>query len=103
MGNLVKMRGEFMQEEVGLVPQGMVSVAGLNMSTLRKLGEDAKTGPDDVCQIVNILFPNGFSCAGNLHCMEKLQGLAKNTPGCLQVKLLKLSAGFHTPLMAKAR
>lgn len=101
--NLVKLRGEVMQENAAAVPQGMLSVAGLSKATLGKLCEDAKSGPDDVCQIATILFPNGFSCAGNLHCIEKLLGLAQKTEGCLQVKLLKLSAGFHTSLMGPAK
>lgn len=43
------------------------------------------------------------SLAGHLNCLERLLGLAQKTPGCLQVKLLKLSLGFHTPLMAQAK
>jgi len=100
---IVKLRGELMQEQVAVVKQGMLSVAGLNADVLGALCEQAKSSPGDVCQIANVLFPNGFSCAGHLHCVEKLLGLAQKTDGCLQVKLLKVPAGFHTPLMAPAK
>merc|ERR1712106_1227760 len=60
---LVKLRGKLMQEQASLIPQGVISVAGLSMQTLSNLCEEAKSGPDDVCQISAALFPNGFSCA----------------------------------------
>jgi [acyl-carrier-protein] S-malonyltransferase len=101
--SFVKRRGEILQEISELAPQGVVSVAGLDQVTLSKLCDEAKSSPEDVCGIANILFPKGFSCAGHKHCVEKLADLAEKTPGCLQVKLLKQSAGFHTSLMAPAR
>lgn len=100
---LVKLRGEAMEEAASACAQSMVSVAGLDEATLSKLCEEAKSGPDDVCQIANFLFPNGFSCAGHQKCVEKLLEIAQKTPGCLQSKLLKTSGGFHTDLMKPAQ
>jgi len=100
---LVKLRGEAMEEAANASQQSMVSVAGLDEATLSKLCEESKSGPDDVCQIANFLFPNGFSCAGHTKCVEKLLEVAQKTPGCLQSKLLKTSGGFHTALMKPAQ
>lgn len=60
-------------------------------------------GDKKVCQIANFLFPKGFSVAGDLDAIQKLEEMAKATQGCLQAKLLKTSGGFHTSLMQPAR
>uniref|UniRef100_A0A7S1RUF4 Malonyl-CoA:ACP transacylase (MAT) domain-containing protein n=1 Tax=Alexandrium catenella TaxID=2925 RepID=A0A7S1RUF4_ALECA len=100
---LVKLRGEAMQEAAEASPQSMLSVAGLDQETLQKLCDDCISGPKDVCQIANFLFPNGFSCAGTQSAVEKLMAKAQKTEGCLQAKLLKTSGGFHTKLMEPAK
>eukprot|EP00413_Alexandrium_margalefii_P027625 CAMPEP_0204561126 /NCGR_PEP_ID=MMETSP0661-20131031/33005_1 /ASSEMBLY_ACC=CAM_ASM_000606 /TAXON_ID=109239 /ORGANISM="Alexandrium margalefi, Strain AMGDE01CS-322" /LENGTH=502 /DNA_ID=CAMNT_0051568515 /DNA_START=44 /DNA_END=1552 /DNA_ORIENTATION=+ len=100
---IVKLRGEVMQEAGDASPQSMLSVAGLDQDTLQKLCDDCISGPKDVCQIANFLFPNGFSCAGTQSSVEKLMAKAQKTEGCLQAKLLKTSGGFHTKLMEPAK
>eukprot|EP00913_Durusdinium_trenchii_P010976 g10302.t1 len=60
---LVKFRGEAMQEAAEASPQKMISVAGLSQQVLEQLCSECRSGPDDVCQVANFLFPNGFSCA----------------------------------------
>ena len=47
---------------------------------------------DEVCQIANILFPNGFSCAGSKAAMDKLLEKANKTDGCLQAPKRNLVA-----------
>eukprot|EP00435_Cladocopium_sp_Y103_P031127 s3782_g7.t2 len=71
--------------------------------TLSKLCEESCEGPQDVCQVANFLFPNGFSCAGTLAAIQRLEPKVKETEGCLQAKMLKTSGGFHTKLMQPAR
>merc|ERR1711988_1198372 len=65
---LVKIRAEAMQSATELVPQCMCSVAGLDRPTLEKLCKQAKEQDkktsDPQCQIANVLFPAGFTCAG---------------------------------------
>mmetsp|Transcript_3444 Transcript_3444/g.8007 ORF Transcript_3444/g.8007 Transcript_3444/m.8007 type:complete len:499 (+) Transcript_3444:52-1548(+) len=100
---IVKLRGEVMQEAAEMSPQSMLSVAGLEKEVLDKLCKDCVSGPKDVCQIANELFPSGFSCAGTQSSIEKLMAKAQKTEGCLQAKLLKTSGGFHTSLMASAK
>eukprot|EP00930_Biecheleria_cincta_P057038 TRINITY_DN4303_c1_g3_i1.p1 TRINITY_DN4303_c1_g3~~TRINITY_DN4303_c1_g3_i1.p1 ORF type:complete len:861 (+),score=228.71 TRINITY_DN4303_c1_g3_i1:44-2626(+) len=100
---LVKLRGEAMQEAAEATPQKMISVAGLDRGTLEKLCKESLSGPDDICQVANFLFPNGFSCAGSAAASDKLLEKASKTEGCLQAKPLKTSGGFHTGFMKPAR
>lgn len=44
-----------MQEQVAVVKQGMLSVAGLNADVLGASCEQAKSSPGDVCQIATVL------------------------------------------------
>ena len=80
---LVKLRGEAMQEAAEAYPQKMISLAGLKKEVVEGLCAECRSG-DEVCQIANILFPNGFSCAGSKAAMEKLLEKANKTDGCLQ-------------------
>lgn len=100
---LVKFRGEAMQQAAEASPQKMISVAGLAKEVLDKLCAECRSGPDDVCQVANFLFPNGFSCAGSASSVEKLLKKAGDTQGCLQAKALKTSGAFHTKCMEPAR
>lgn len=40
----------------------------------------------DVCQIANFLFPNGFACAGSTSAVERLMEKAQKTDGVLQAR-----------------
>ncbi|CAE7620515.1 MCAT, partial [Symbiodinium necroappetens] len=99
---LVKLRGEAMQEAAEASPQKMISLAGLKKEVVEGLCAECRSG-DEVCQIANILFPNGFSCAGSKAAMDKLLEKANKTDGCLQAKELKTSGAFHTKCMMPAR
>lgn len=98
---LVKIRGAAMAEAAQSRPQAMLSVAGLEQQKLEEIcREQAKGG--EVCQIANILFPKGFSCAGTEPAIKKLKEAAEKA-GAMQAKLLKTSGGFHTDLMKPAQ
>jgi len=101
---LVKLRGESMQEAAALSQQAMLSVAGLEQAKLQALCEQAQKagGKDAVCQIANVLFPKGFSCAGTKKAVDTLKDLAEKN-GALQARMLKTSGGFHTSLMGPAQ
>lgn len=101
---LVKLRGEAMQEAAARSEQGMLSVAGLDEAKLSALCKEAaaKDGPGAVCCIANHLFPKGFSCAGSKQAIIELEKLAKDA-GALQARQLKTSGAFHTPLMEEAK
>merc|ERR550532_801211 len=84
----------------------MCSVAGLDRSTLEKLCKKArdedKKSKDPVCQIANVLFPAGFTCAGNKTAVTKLCELATKARA-LQARVIKAGGAFHTPLMKPAQ
>merc|ERR1712190_621361 len=101
---LVKVRGEAMQSATTLVPQCMCSVAGLDRPTLEKLCKEAKAADKDsnaTCQIANVLFPAGFTVAGNKSTCDKLCELATKARA-LQARVIKAGGAFHTPLMKPA-
>jgi len=101
---LVKIRAEAMQKATEAVPQCMCSVAGLDRPTLEKLCKEAKAAdkdPNCVCQIANLLFPAGFTCAGNKTAVDKLCELATKARA-LQARVIKAGGAFHTPLMKPA-
>merc|ERR1711879_725733 len=93
---LVKIRGEAMQSATELAPQCMCSVAGLDRPTLEKLCKEAKAKDEKaktpVCQIANVLFPAGFTCAGTKSTVDLLCQLATKARGA-----------FHTPMMQAAQ
>jgi len=92
-----------MQEAAEASPQAMISVAGLSESVLSGLCRDSCSSEQDVCQIANFLFPNGFTCSGSVGAIEALQKKAEATEGLMQARLLKTSGAFHTRLMQPAR
>merc|ERR1712039_1100345 len=99
-----KLRAEAMQHASGLVPQSMCSVAGLDRPTLEKLCKEARekdSDPKAVCRIANVLFPAGFTCAGNKSAIERLCQLA-TAARALQARPIKTGGAFHSPLMAPA-
>merc|ERR1719215_800310 len=82
----------------------MCSVAGLDRPTLEKLCAQAKaedSNKDAVCQIANVLFPLGFTCAGTRSTIDALCKLA-TAARALQARVIKTGGGFHSPLMAPA-
>jgi len=101
---LVKLRGEAMQEAAAVGDQNMLSVAGLEKAKLTDLCKQAVKieGSGAVCQIANELFPKGFSVGGTRKAIEWLKTAAEKE-GALQAKVLKTSGAFHTPLMQPAQ
>jgi len=98
---LVKVRGAAMAEAAKSRPQAMLSVAGLDQSKLEELCKKQAVG-GEVCQIANVLFPKGFSCAGTDGAIQKLK-VAAEQAGAMQARMLKTSGGFHTDLMKPAQ
>merc|ERR1712151_724140 len=101
---LVKTRADAMQLATEAVPQCMCSVAGLDRATLEKLCKEARDvdkDPGAICQVANVLFPAGFTCAGNKTAVDKLCELATKARA-LQARVIKAGGAFHTPLMKPA-
>merc|ERR1712039_913969 len=55
-----------------------------------------------ICQVANVLFPAGFTCAGNKAAVDKLCELATKARA-LQARVIKAGGAFHTPLMKPAQ
>merc|ERR1712050_516431 len=55
-----------------------------------------------VCQIANVLFPAGFTCAGTKSTVELLCTLATKARA-LQARPIKTGGAFHTPMMQSAQ
>merc|ERR1719265_2864281 len=92
-----------MAEAAQQSPQAMLSVAGLEFAKLEQLCKEAASNEKGgVCQIANVLFPKGFSCAGSKAAVEDLKTRAEKA-GALQARMLKTSGAFHTSLMAPAQ
>merc|ERR1719343_1950512 len=102
---LVKARAEAMQAASEAVPQKMCSVAGLDRPKLEQLCKETKEAfpdmKDAVIQVANVLFPAGFTLAGNAACVDKLCTLATKARA-LQARVIKTGGAFHTPLMKPA-
>lgn len=100
---LVKLRGEAMKEAAESSAQAMLSVAGLEQPKLEQLCKEAAAADNGgVCQIANVLFPKGFSCAGTKAAVDDLKTRAEKA-GALQARMLKTSGAFHTSLMSGAQ
>lgn len=104
---VVRVRADAMQEEANRSPQGMISIAGLDLQVLQELCDAAEkqTGEIDgrpaVCKVANLLFPKGYVCSGDRSAVEALKSLC-DSKGALQAKFLKTSGAFHTSLMEPA-
>lgn len=99
---LVKIRAEAMHEAAQQgSPHGMLSVAGVEASTIKQLVEKSKS-TDETVAIANFLFPKGFAIAGTKTALTKLEPLLKEA-GAIQAKMLKTSGAFHTSLMKGAQ
>ncbi|ELW64497.1 malonyl-CoA-acyl carrier protein transacylase, mitochondrial [Tupaia chinensis] len=103
----VKVRAEAMQEASDAVPSGMLTVLGQHQSKFTAACLEAREHckslgiEDPVCEVSNYLFPDCRVISGHL---EALQFLQKNSSKYhfRRTKMLPVSGGFHTRLMAPA-
>jgi [acyl-carrier-protein] S-malonyltransferase len=97
---LVHLRGKFMQEAV---PEGlgaMAAMVGLAGDVVQQICSQAST-PDEVCQIANENGAGQIVVSGHRPAVERAVALAKSA-GSKLVKLLPVSAPFHSTLMQPA-
>jgi [acyl-carrier-protein] S-malonyltransferase len=97
---LVHLRGKFMQEAV---PEGlgaMAAMVGLAGDVVQQICAQAST-PDEVCQIGNENGAGQIVVSGHRPAVERAVALAKSA-GSKLVKLLPVSAPFHSTLMQPA-
>ena len=96
---LLKRRGQAMQEAVPVGEGAMAAVLGLSVEDAEALAEEAADG--EVCVVANDNAPGQVVLSGDAAAIERATALApeKGAKRCIP---LSVSAPFHCPLMAPA-
>ncbi len=94
--NIVRKRGELMQESGIRNPGTMAAIVGLSYDTLIKLCDEAKS--EGIVQPANFNSPGQVVVSGSIAGVRKLVELAKAN-GAKLAKELVVSGAFHSPLM----
>ncbi len=97
---VVRKRGEYMQEAVPVGEGAMAAILGLSIDTIYQICADARQG--QVCSAANINSPAQVVIAGNRAAVERAVQLA-TTAGAKRAILLNVSAPFHCSLMEPAQ
>jgi [acyl-carrier-protein] S-malonyltransferase len=97
---MVRLRGEAMQSAVPAGVGAMAAIIGLSAADVDSLCYEAATGRE-LCTAANYNGAGQIVIAGHAVAVERAVALAKQK-GAKLVKLLEVSAPFHTPLMAPA-
>lgn len=92
---LVRCRGQFMEEETLRYPGKMLSLIGLDLSTVKKICTDTNT------EIANINCPGQTVISGGIKEIEQAQVLAKEH-GAKMAVILEVSGAFHSSFMKQA-
>jgi len=93
----VKERGKLMEEEGQKSASAMYAIIDFPLNELKKIIKEA----EDTVVISNYNSPKQFVISGSLPAIEKIAEKVKNA-GAKKVIKLKVSAGFHSPLMKEA-
>lgn len=93
--NLVKRRGEFMQEAAEDFPSGMVSVIGLDLEQVKEICRQTES------EVANLNCPGQVVVSTKLEILSEVERLAKEK-GAKRAIRLDVSAGFHSSLMKSA-
>lgn len=98
---LVHLRGQFMQEAVPEGQGAMAAIIGLEGKTVADTCREASPDDSDACQPANFNGAGQVVIAGHRGAVERAMKLAKEK-GAKIVKVLPVSAPFHSALMAPA-
>jgi [acyl-carrier-protein] S-malonyltransferase len=93
--NLVRKRGQFMEEAAKNNPGKMLSIIGLSKETVEEICNDAG------CEIANLNSPGQIVVSGKVSNIEKAMALAKEREAKHTI-LLDVSGAFHCSLMKEA-
>ncbi len=99
--NLLRVRGEAMQNSVKGLKTKMSAVIGLDLDKIENILENTKLLNDDVCEIANDNCPGQVILSGTQNGVDMISGLVKEN-GARTVIDLKVSAPFHCKLMENA-
>jgi [acyl-carrier-protein] S-malonyltransferase len=93
--NLVRRRGQFMEEEARRNPGGMLAVIGLETSAVRKICVDSRV------EMANLNCPGQIVVSGGLEEIRQAKAMAE-AQGAKQALLLEVSGAFHSSFMKGA-
>lgn len=97
---LLRIRGDAMQEAVGVGEGAMAALLGLDFETAQAAAEEGSEG-DEVCVAANDNAPGQVVISGHKAAVERAIEAAK-AKGAKRGMLLPVSAPFHSPLMQPA-
>jgi [acyl-carrier-protein] S-malonyltransferase len=97
---LVRRRGELMQQAVPAGVGAMAAFLAVDEAVVREIAAAAAGG--EVCAVTNLNAPGQTVIAGHRAAVERAVEEARRR-GARKVRLLPVSAPFHSPLMAPAR
>lgn len=98
--NVVRQRGEAMQDAADATPSGMVSILGLDVEKIQALCDEARR-PGEVLQIANLLCPGNIVVSGTNSACEHIAAMAEQR-GAMKAIPLAVAGAFHTPIMQSA-
>ena len=98
--NVVRNRGQYMQEAVPVGEGAMAAILGMSIDTVYQICADARQ--DEVCTAANINSPSQIVIAGSRGAVERAVKLATEG-GAKRALLLNVSAPFHCSLMRPAQ
>ena len=96
---LVKKRGQAMQDASDATAGGMVSILGMELVAIEELCDKARG--DGTLQIANVLCPGNIVVSGTNSACERIAELAE-AAGAMKAIPLAVAGAFHTPLMQPA-
>jgi [acyl-carrier-protein] S-malonyltransferase len=96
---LLRTRGQAMQQAVPVGAGAMAAILGLELDTVREVAAKAALG--DICEVANDNAPGQVVVSGNTAAIERAIELAK-AAGARRALLLPVSAPFHCSLMGPA-
>lgn len=99
---LVKARAEGMSKAANKDTQAMLTIIGLDESSVKTLCRQAAKSVKGECTIANYLFPNGFTVSGSTPCIELVQEKATQA-GARKVRRVAVQGAFHTGMMSSAQ
>jgi len=96
---VVERRGTFMQQACDAAPSGMVSVIGLDFTTVERLVEE--TREDGVLVAANYNSPLQVAVSGDVEALDRFEAAAAGA-GAKRVVRLRVAGAFHSSLMTPA-
>lgn len=98
---LLKLRGQWMQEDCDRTPSGMASVLGLDVDTIREACQKAAAATAGVVGISNLNSPGQVVISGDRAGLGKAAELCQ-AKGARRVIPLKVAGAYHSPIMSRA-